>query len=99
MSSTAQDQQLAPPSQVPQLNGLEEDDEFEEFATEGMHHSMHTGSLAELVDIGCNCANKCCPVMGDTLVKCYGRYDITRDPVSSTGTRLIGFGPEYFTND
>ncbi|KAG0021328.1 hypothetical protein BGZ81_006409 [Podila clonocystis] len=34
MSSTAQDQQLAPPSQAPQLNGLEEDDEFEEFATE-----------------------------------------------------------------
>lgn len=58
MSSTAQDQQLAPPSQAPQLNGLEEDDEFEEFATEGTHHSMQTGALAELIDIGCNYGNK-----------------------------------------
>ncbi|KAG0349379.1 hypothetical protein BG004_007006 [Podila humilis] len=34
MSSTVQDQQTTPAAQVPQLNGLEEDDEFEEFATE-----------------------------------------------------------------
>ncbi|KAF9379955.1 hypothetical protein CPB97_008654 [Podila verticillata] len=34
MSSSAQDQQITPASQAPQLSGLEEDDEFEEFATE-----------------------------------------------------------------
>jgi len=39
MSSKAQEQ-AKPEAQVPQLNGLEEDDEFEEFAAQGKKRTI-----------------------------------------------------------